>query len=230
MASDLHPPASFSFDGDLPSKWALWKKQFEWYLKATKKNKEDEDVQVGVLITLLGHEGLRIYETFTWTTAGDASKIAPVLAKFDGHFQPRKSHTFKRYKFLTRHQRDGESCETFLLELQSLIATCEYDAQRDSILRDQIVIGVADNKTREKLLFDPQLTLAKAIDILRACETSSSIAGQMSAEAIDRLTLDKFKLGKTVTGKSGHGGDRRSSTEFNKPEQEDKYRHSKHPL
>lgn len=30
-----------------------------------------EDVQVGVFMTLLGHESLRIYETFTWTTAGD---------------------------------------------------------------------------------------------------------------------------------------------------------------
>ncbi|EFX72530.1 hypothetical protein DAPPUDRAFT_254351 [Daphnia pulex] len=73
---------------------------------ATKKNKDDEDVQVGVLLTLLGQEGLRIYETFTWTTAGDENKIAPVLVKFDGHFQPRKSQTFERYKFLTRHQRE----------------------------------------------------------------------------------------------------------------------------
>ena len=88
---------------------------------------------------------------------------------------------------------------------------------------------MAHNKTREKLLFDPQLTLAKAIDILRACETSSSIAEQMSAEAINRLTLDKFKLGKPVTGRSGHGSDRHSSTEVNKPEQEDKYRHSRTP-
>lgn len=60
---------------------------------------------MGVLITLLGHEGLRIYETFTWATAGDESKIAQFLAKFDAHFQPRKSQTFERYKFLTRHQR-----------------------------------------------------------------------------------------------------------------------------
>jgi hypothetical protein len=54
-------------------------------------------------------------------------------------------------------QREGESCESFL-ELQSLIATCEYDTQRDCILHDQI-ISVADIKTRDKLLFDPQLTL-----------------------------------------------------------------------
>lgn len=105
MASELHPPSSFSFDDDLPSKWALWKKQFMWYLKATKKSKENEDVQVGVLLTFLGHEGFRIYETFTWTTAGYENKIAPVLIKFDDHFQPRKNQTFERYKFLTRHQR-----------------------------------------------------------------------------------------------------------------------------
>jgi hypothetical protein len=64
-------------------------------------------------------------------------------------------------------------------ELQSLMATCEYDVQRDSIPHNQIFIVVADNTAREKLLFDPQLTLAKAIVILRACETSSWITKQM---------------------------------------------------
>ena len=84
------------------------------------------------------------------------------------HFQPRKSQTFQRYKFLTRHQREGESCESFLLEFQSLIETCKYNTQRDSILRDQIVFGMADVKTREKLLFDPQLTLVKAVKIIKS--------------------------------------------------------------
>ncbi len=36
---DLHPPTSFSLNGDLPSKWVVWKKQFEWYLKATTKRR-----------------------------------------------------------------------------------------------------------------------------------------------------------------------------------------------
>ncbi len=38
--------------------WSTWKEQFDWYLKATKKDKEDQVVQVGILITLLGPEGL----------------------------------------------------------------------------------------------------------------------------------------------------------------------------
>ena len=60
---------------------------------------------------------------------------------------------------------------------------------------------MANVKTREKLLFDPQLTLGKAVEIIRACETSSSIAEKMSAEAVNRLTLEKFKQSKP----SGHG-------------------------
>lgn len=76
-----------------------------------KKSKEDESIQVAVLITLLGHEGLRIYETFTWTilpdVPEDATKIKGVLAKFENHFEPSKSQTFARYKFLTHHKQES---------------------------------------------------------------------------------------------------------------------------
>ena len=39
----------------------------------------------------------------------------------------------------------------------------------ESVLRDRIVLGVADSQTREKLCFEKSLDLAKACDIVRAC-------------------------------------------------------------
>jgi len=57
----------------------------------------------------------------------------------------------ERYKFLTRQHREGESCR-FCWSFSPSSPASEYDTQRDAILRDQIVIGVADVKTREKLL------------------------------------------------------------------------------
>lgn len=42
-------------------------------------------------------------------------------------------------------------------------------------------------------MFYPQLTLVKAVENIRACETSSSIAVKMSAEAVNRLTVEKFR-------------------------------------
>jgi hypothetical protein len=151
---------------------------------------------------------------------GDASKIAPVLAQFDVHFQPRKSRTYERYKFLTRHQRDGESCGAFLLELQSLIASCEYDAQRDSILRDKIVIGVADNKQQKSycsipsLLWPKQLTFCVCVKPHRPspsrCRPKRSISlpwkslSLVSRCLANRLVevIDRFQLIPTSSSKT----------------------------
>lgn len=40
---------------------------------------------LGSLITHLGSEGFKIYETFEFTIAADASKIGSVLDKFTDH-------------------------------------------------------------------------------------------------------------------------------------------------
>jgi hypothetical protein len=43
------PPAAFNFeDGDPAAQSDAWENQFIWFLKATKKDKEDEVVQVSV--------------------------------------------------------------------------------------------------------------------------------------------------------------------------------------
>jgi hypothetical protein len=56
-------------------------------------------VIVGVLITLLGVEGPKIFDKFVFATAGDSMKIKPVLDKFGSPFEPRKSEVFERFKF-----------------------------------------------------------------------------------------------------------------------------------
>lgn len=46
-----------------------------------RKDETDEEMPVGVLITLLGAEGLKIYKTFTFEhvlTPGDANQIRPI--------------------------------------------------------------------------------------------------------------------------------------------------------
>lgn len=164
-------------------------KRFEWYHLVTKESKEGEDVQVSTLITLLDHKGLPIYETLTWNQQTDAKKIKCVLDKFTTHFEPKKSQTYERYEFLTRHQQEeGESCKVFILEFQSLVATCEYATWRKLILRDQVSMGVADNNPREKQLFDTKFTLDRSIEIYRACETSSVIAEKLVTESVNQLS------------------------------------------
>ena len=59
---------------------------------------------------------------------------------------------------------------------------------------------VTDPSTMEKLLFENDLTFAKAIDILKACETSRSQLDQMrtaetSTAVIHRLATSSRRMG-----------------------------------
>ena len=136
-----------------------------------------------VLITLLGSEGLKVYDTCVYATPGDDKKIKPVLDKFSAHFKPRRSECFERFKFLKRHQCSDESFDSWLVELRSLVKNCNYGTQVGSILRDQLVIGVSNSNTREKLLYEKDLDLNKAVEIRRACEATRA--------QLDHMKLDE---------------------------------------
>lgn len=58
--------------------------------------------------------------------------------------------------------------------------SCDFGNSVDSLLRDQIVLGVADPLVREKLLYENDLKLDKACDIVRACESSKAQLTQFS--------------------------------------------------
>ncbi|XP_045023566.1 uncharacterized protein K02A2.6-like [Daphnia magna] len=183
MASSLKAPEPFSFSSpNLAAEWKMWRRQFEYYLLATRKAETDEEVLVGVLITLLGVEGFKIFDTFVFATAGDDKKIKPVLDKFDSHFEPLKSEVFERFKFLRRHQQPGESFDSWIVCLRGMLKGCNYGTSVESVLRDQVVLGIADTQTREKLLFEKSLDLAKACDIVRACEASRAQLTQMTSD------------------------------------------------
>ncbi len=207
MASGLCAPAPFSFTGDLAAQWSTWKQQFEWYIKATKSGEDDEEVKVAILLTLLGAEGLKIYNTFVFAAAGDEKRINPVLDQFKEHFEPSRSECFERFKFLSRHQGQNESCETWMVELRSLMKNCDYGDKADSILRDQLVMGVADPSTREKMLFEKDLKLDGAIKILRACESSRTQLERMrsaesSAAVVHRLSTQGGQQGSSYQSSS----------------------------
>ncbi|XP_045024072.1 uncharacterized protein LOC123469327 [Daphnia magna] len=185
MSSSLRAPEPFSFGAsDLAAQWGIWRRHFSWYLVATNASANvDEEQMVGVLITLLGSEGLKIYDTFVFTPATDAIKITPVLDKFTAHFEPRRSEVFERFKFLRRHQLAGETFDSWLIDLRGLVKSCGYGTGVDSVLRDQIVLGVADPLVRDKLLFEKDLLLNTACDIVRACESSKAQLSQINTSS-----------------------------------------------
>ncbi len=160
-------------------------------------------VQVSVLITCLGIEGARIYDSFVFADQAEKLKIQPVLREFDGHFRPQKSETFARFKFVSRRQAVDEPFDKFLLALKGLISSCNYDTQRDSLLRNQIVVGIIDSDTREQLLSQSTLDLKKAVKFCRARESARNYAVQMQSSTESSQTQMQVNWSSTNRGASG---------------------------
>ena len=61
-----------------------------------------------------------------------------------------------------------------MTELRVIAKNCAHDEiTPDEILRDRLVLGVRDDKVRERLLRVNDLTLSKAIDIFKAAEQTN---------------------------------------------------------
>ena len=103
----------------------------------------------------------------------DRKKIQPVLERLEKHCVGETNETFERYIFRRRSQEESETIDTYVSVLRSLVRSCNFGALEDSLLRDQIVIGISDDATRRKLLQIRELTLQNAIDICRSSELSS---------------------------------------------------------
>jgi len=168
------PPTLEIHDTQAAEKWKRFKRAWTNYSIATGLSEKAESVQVATLLTVIGEEAREVFSTFTdWDHEGDDAKIQPVLAKFEQYCQPRKNIPFERYRFNRRTQEPGETYDQYRTELRKIAENCDFGAiTPDEILRDRLVFGIRDTKTRERLLGElssPSRKQTKYAMLLRAC-------------------------------------------------------------
>ena len=162
--------------------WDKRDRHFRNYFKAAELKKKD---QVAILLELAGPDSLAISRTFTYKEATLARAGHPaqdaespddyetVLTKFAEYCRPCKKNTvYGRHRFWKRDQVNGESMDQWLIDLGSQTAICEFGAQEDLMIRDKLVYGVMDERAKERLLREGELTLQRAMDICRAAEST----------------------------------------------------------
>ena len=165
------PPILDIHHANAAEKWKKFELAWKNYSRALKLHKEDEDVQVGTLLTVIGPEAQEVYTTFEWNNDDDKEKIKPVLDQFKNYCEPRKNVPFERYCFYQRSQNIDETYDQYKTALKKLAEGCDFASiTPDEVLRDRLVFGVRNNKVRERLLRETKLTLAKTDEICHAAE------------------------------------------------------------
>ena len=163
------PPDPLPFEGNIAEQWRKWKQELTLYITAAEKDKKSDLVKSSILLTCIGKKGQEIYNTFSFDNVDDNMKFNIIIEKFDEYCSPRKNITFQRYKFFTCRQKEGQSFDQFVTELKKLSQDCEFGELCNSLIRDVIIMGLLDNKLRERLLREPDLTLEKAIKAWPSC-------------------------------------------------------------
>ena len=188
MATYFNPPQQPDFDsGSIAQVWRDWKEEFFIFLEATEAAKKTDKIKVNMLLNLIGSRGRDIYKTLN-LSEGDKLKLDPVIAAFDKYVCPKKNITMMRFKFFTTNQKESQSMEDFIKNVQLKSRDCEFAEDEninETLIRDRIICGMTDKKMQEKLLRvadDTKLTLEKVITACRAHEEATQNTQMLNTE------------------------------------------------
>ena len=151
MAESISQPNALNLTGNIAENWRYFKQEFELYLVAAGLDAKPDKQKVALLLHVAKKPAIDVYNTFTFAGA-EENTYASVLHKFDAYCNPKTNETYERYIFYIRNQQQGESVEQFVTDLKLKAKTCAFGDMTDSMIRDRIVLGIASQRVRERLL------------------------------------------------------------------------------
>lgn len=167
----ISPPPVFPHSPGVPTvHFDTWMTMFDNYVLALAGNIEEKRKRA-LLIHSIGAEAQRIFYMLPVASESYADAVKALKA----YFVPKLNVVAERNKFRQRSQKTGESTAEFAAALRELVATCEFGALAEDMMRDQIVEKTCNPRIRERLLLEDTLTLGKAIAI--ACQIEHAVAG-----------------------------------------------------
>ena len=161
--------------------WKQFKRDWTYYKVATKIDKEGGAVRVAHLLNVIGKEGQDMFDTFNLNDE-DCVNVAKALQEFENRCLPVSNVIYERYVLNKRVQEAGESLDHYITEMIKQAELCKYGNLKDELIRDRLVCGIKEDRIHEKLLSKKDLTLQKAIQILRTSQATQFQAKGMAAE------------------------------------------------
>lgn len=202
----IRPPEPFDFSK--PQDWAKWIRRFERFRLASNLQENSDENQVNTFIYCMGDEADDILRGLPLADA-DKTKYDAVKAGFEAHFVGRRNVIYERARFNMRKQEENETVDSFVTALYALAEHCNYLALHDELIRDRLVVGLADKRLSERMQLDHELTLEKAIAMARQSEEVKrqqaalrSVTDTVAADAgsVDRVYKGKYNVGRPQKG------------------------------
>ena len=206
--SGVKPPAPSALGSKARDDWIRWKEDWRDYSIIQDIPSKAAEIQLAFFRVALGPEGKKILRNQPVPlqhdgTTMDLNKVATLLAVMQAAVVGEVNDTYERYVFRCRMQHSDETVDEFITSLRELIKTCNIcEHMHDHFLKDQVIFGLQDATTREKLLQELALTLNKCLDMSRAAESAAKQAKEIGAGAQAEVNRIDFN-NKTSGGSPG---------------------------
>lgn len=154
----IQPPEPFDFSK--PHEWTRWVRRFERFRQASNLSASSEENQVNTLIYCMGDEADDVLRGLKLSDA-DQRDYAKVRDSFHNVFIVRKNVVYERARFNMRKQEPNETVDAFVTALHALAEHCNYGPLHDELIRDRIVVGLADTRLSERMQMEKTWTWIK---------------------------------------------------------------------
>jgi len=192
--SGIKPPSALEIDTKtVRDAWRRWKQQWNDYCIVQAIAERPSEFQVSLFRIAIGPDAVNVLEAQPTPTDGDTElardNVDTLIKMMDKFVLGQVNPTFERHLLRQRVQKPGESIETFVTDLKTMIRLCEVpDNFTDELIKDQIIHGIRDNALRERLLEVHGLKLTQCIDMCKAAEAASSHVKSMKSHTQDSET------------------------------------------
>ena len=143
-----------------------------------------EEKQVAVFLSVIGSKTFALLRSLVLPESPKDKTLAELVTVLKQHFEPKPVIIVQRFHFHHRNQEPGESVADYVAELRRSAATCKFEGYLDEALRDRLVCGLRDEGVQRRLLTEPELTLAKAIELAQGMETAARDTQEMKGAAM----------------------------------------------
>ncbi|XP_022162181.1 uncharacterized protein K02A2.6-like [Myzus persicae] len=184
MSLEFNRPGGLCLEGNISENFKIFKQEILIYFKATETDKKDTGVQVARLLNLLGHDGLKLYNTIK---KEDPETVDTILKALEIYCIPKTNEIIEHFNFFNRKQGEGEQFDIWYTDLKKLIKGCNFGDAEDKMLRTQIVLGVFDKETQTRLLRD-DVGLVKIVAYCQSIERAESNRRMLSStKEVDKV-------------------------------------------
>ena len=127
-----------------------------------------------MFLTVVGSRNYALIKSLTAPTLPQEKSYEDLKAVLLAHFRPKPLLIAERFRFYQRNQAAGESVHDFLADLRRLAIICEFEDFLDQALRDRFVCGLRAKGMQKRLLTEPVLNIARALELARSIEAAAS--------------------------------------------------------